>query len=155
MDDPIFWTNSWVIGPLCLLFSIWGYLYLQKCRQNEVRYSSSFASPFAPTCTHYTVQMDKLFGQQYGCLPIEKILPYKWPLAIDVFKSQYDALRSGNLLAYQADYFKEAQLGHTFQVKLLGRIGYFTMNPRNLEYMIQRNYDSKTPTQNYHKISRI
>ncbi|RAL10460.1 uncharacterized protein BO97DRAFT_444664 [Aspergillus homomorphus CBS 101889] len=37
--------------------------------------------------------------------PIHRKLPYKWPLALDIFKSQYYALTRGSLLAYQADYF--------------------------------------------------
>ncbi|QKX57442.1 uncharacterized protein TRUGW13939_04555, partial [Talaromyces rugulosus] len=105
---------------LALLLSGWAYLYIQK---------------------RYQIQADKAFSQEHGCEPIRKRLPYKWPLAIDILKYQYDALMQGNLLAYQADYFQRVQVGHTFEVKLLGRIGYFTSNPKNLEAMLQTNFD--------------
>ena len=60
-----------------------------------------------------------------------------------MLKSQYDALVRGNLLAYQADCFQKFQLGQTFEVRLLGRVGYFTSDPKNLEHMLQTDFDSK------------
>lgn len=74
----------------------------------------------------------------------EKQLPYKWPLAFDVFKRQYDALVAGCLLAFQADYFEKTAVGQTFQVKLLGSIGYFTTDPENLESILQTRFEGKT-----------
>ena len=82
-----------------------------------------------------------VFGERHGCLPIEKRLPYKWPLALDVFKRQYDALVSGNLLAFQAEYFDQTNVGQTFQVKLLGKIGYFTTDPKNIEAIVSTNFE--------------
>jgi hypothetical protein len=72
-----------------------------------------------------------------------KRLPYKWPLALDVFKRQYDALVAGNLLAFQAEYFHETKVGQTFEVKLLGRVGYFTTHPQNLEAILSKNFEGK------------
>lgn len=86
-------------------------------------------------------QTDKAFGERHGCLPIEKKLPYKWPLALDVFKRQYDALVSGNLLAFQAEYFEQTNVGQTFQVKLLGKVGYFTTDPKNIEAIVSTNFE--------------
>jgi hypothetical protein len=83
-------------------------------------------------------QADTIFGEQHGCKPILKRLPYKWPLALDVFKRQYDALVAGNLLAFQAEYFHETKVGQTFEVKLLGRVGYFTTHPQNLEAILSK-----------------
>ncbi|KAL3460320.1 cytochrome P450 [Aspergillus heterothallicus] len=120
MHDLIYWINGWRLGLLTLLLSWYAHFRLQKRRQHRA---------------------DKLFGEQNGCKPIEKKLPYKWPLAIDIFKKQYDALMRGNLLAYQADYFRKFKVGDTFEIKLLGRIGYFTMDPRNLEAMLQTHFD--------------
>ena len=77
-------------------------------------------------------------------MPIESRLPYKWPLALDVFKRQYDALMSGHLLAFQADYFEKAAMGKTFQVKLLGKVGYFTTDPKNLESILLTRFEGKT-----------
>ena len=88
-----------------------------------------------------------LFGEKHGCMLIKKRLPYKWPLALDVFKKQYDALMAGNLLADQSKYFDQTQMGHTFEVKLLGTIGYFTTDPQNLEAILSTNFEGK-PTSN-------
>ena len=84
-----------------------------------------------------------MFGEQHGCMPLKKRLPYRWPLALDVFKRQYDALMAGNLLAFQAEYFDETQVGQTFEVKLLGRVGYFTTDPQNLEAILSTNFEGK------------
>jgi hypothetical protein len=57
-------------------------------------------------------------------------LPFKLPLALDIFKKQYDALVSGHLLAFQSEYFDKNKMGKTFQVKLLGKVGYFTTDSK-------------------------
>lgn len=64
-------------------------------------------------------------------------------MALDVFKRQYDALKAGNLLAFQAEYFDETKVGQTFEVKLLGRVGYFTTDPKNLEAILCTNFEGK------------
>ncbi|KAM4067330.1 cytochrome p450 [Hirsutella rhossiliensis] len=120
MDNLRLWMSGWHIGLLTIIFSVLSYLHVQKRRQDEA---------------------DTLFGWQHGCQPIKKKLPYKWPLAIDVFKGQYNALMRGNLLAYQADFFQKFKVGQTFEVRLLGRVGYFTMDPTNLEHMLQTHFD--------------
>ena len=88
-------------------------------------------------------QADIVFGERHGCMPIQKRLPYKWPLALDVFKRQYDALVAGNVLDFQAEYFDKTKVGQTFEVKLLGRIGYFTTDPKNLEAILSTNFEGK------------
>ncbi|KAL4971288.1 n-alkane-inducible cytochrome P450 [Aspergillus desertorum] len=120
MDDSKTWITGWRLGLLVMLLSWLAYLHKQKRHQDEAK---------------------KLFGQQHGCQPIQSKLPFKWPLAIDIFKKQYDALLRGNLLDYQAEYFKQVQVGQTFEIKLLGRVGYFTMDPRNLEAMLQTHFE--------------
>ena len=89
-------------------------------------------------------QSDKEFGEENGCKPIYRKLPFKWPLALDVFKRQYDALASGHLLAFQSEYFDEAKMGKTFQVKLLGKVGYFTTDPKNLEAILLTRFEGKS-----------
>ena len=89
-------------------------------------------------------QDDEKFGAQNGCMAIEKKLPYKWPLALDVFKRQYDAYMSGHLLAFQADYFEKTDVGQTFQVKLLGKVGYFTTDSKNIESILLTRFEGKT-----------
>lgn len=72
---------------------------------------------------------------------MKKKLPYKWPLAIDILKRQYDALVSGSLLAFQADYFHEMKVDQTFQVNLLGNVGYSTRDPQNIEAIVSTNFE--------------
>ncbi|KAL5335182.1 cytochrome P450 [Aspergillus crustosus] len=84
----------------------------------------------------------QLFAQKHGCRPVHKALPYKWPFALDIFVSQYDALMRGALLATQAEYFETMQVGKTFELKLLDRVGYFTTDPRNLGAILQTDFDS-------------
>lgn len=57
---------------------------------------------------------------------------------------QYDALRSGNLLDVQGEYFQRTQVGQTFEINLLGRVGYFTTDPRNIEAIVATNFEGKT-----------
>ncbi|KAJ5916145.1 hypothetical protein N7504_000160 [Penicillium tannophilum] len=111
--------STWQFVLLVLLSAWWAYILTQKRRQNQAK---------------------KICSDEHGCQPILKRLPYKWPLAIDIFVNQYKALVNGNLLDYQADYFQKHMLGPTFEVKLLGRVGYFTTDPRNLEAMLQTNF---------------
>ena len=34
-------------------------------------------------------------------------------------------------------------MGHTFEVKLLGRVGYFTTDPQNLEAILSTNFEGE------------
>jgi hypothetical protein len=52
-------------------------------------------------------------------------LQYQWPLALGIFKRQYVTLKSGYLLAFQADYVRDTTLSQTFQIRLLGDVGAF------------------------------
>ncbi|KAL4943874.1 hypothetical protein BDV06DRAFT_210718 [Aspergillus oleicola] len=121
MDDISIWVPGWRVVCLTLFLSWWGYSRIQNRREYEAI---------------------QLFEQKHGCKPVHKKLPYKWPLALDIFKTQYNALMNGTLLAAQAEYFEKTQVGKTFEIKLLGRVGYFTTDPRNLEAMLQTDFDS-------------
>ena len=98
-----------------------------------------------------TEQVNDIFGEKHGCMPLQKRLPYQWPLALDILKRQYDAQMSGRLLAFQSEYFERTQVGHTFEVKLLGRIGYFTTDPRNIAAIVSTNFEGKLPKRCYIK----
>ncbi|KAL4874840.1 cytochrome P450 [Aspergillus karnatakaensis] len=115
------WIPGWRIVALGLLLVWWVYLRLQSRGQNKII---------------------QLFGQKHGCKPVYKRLPCKWPFALDILKAQYEAFMRGTLLATQAEYFEKMQIEKTFQIKLLGRVGYFTIDPRNLEAMLQTDFDS-------------
>ncbi|KAL5344729.1 hypothetical protein ACLOAV_010421 [Pseudogymnoascus australis] len=120
MMDKILSNFSLHVGLITLLLAYWIYAYIQRRREYEA---------------------DMIFGEGRGCLPIQKKLPYKWPLALDVFKRQYDAMVSGNLLAFQAEYFDQNNVGQTFQVNLLGKVGYFTTDPKNIEAIVSTNFE--------------
>ncbi|KAL3450885.1 cytochrome P450 [Aspergillus insuetus] len=42
----------------------------------------------------------------------------------------------------QREYFERFQVGQTFETRLVGRVGYFTMDPKNLEAMLQTRFDA-------------
>lgn len=71
-----------VVITLFLAYAI--YIYIQRRKEYEVRVSSE--NPKPPAICLIWDQVDTLFGEQHGCKPILKRLPYKWPLALDVFK---------------------------------------------------------------------
>ena len=68
---------------------------------------------------------------------METILPYKWPLAIDVLKRQYDVLPSQRLLAFQSQYIEKMP---NMELHLLGSRGYMTTDPKNIESIFQKNF---------------
>lgn len=76
-------------------------------------------------------------------MPLEKRLPHKWPFALDLFKKQYDAAKTGKVLAFQAAGFESTKVGKTFEVKLLGQTGYFTTDPENIEAIVSTNFEGK------------
>lgn len=47
-------------------------------------------------------------------------------------------------MAFQADYFAQKEVGQTFEVKLLGNVGYFTTDPKNLEAILSTHFEGKT-----------
>ncbi|PSS06649.1 hypothetical protein M430DRAFT_23348 [Amorphotheca resinae ATCC 22711] len=47
----------------------------------------------------------------------------------------------GDSLAFQADYFEKTSVGQTFEIKLLGKVGYFTKDPKNLEAMLSTRFE--------------
>ncbi|RDL32646.1 Cytochrome P450 [Venustampulla echinocandica] len=69
-------------------------------------------------------ESNKVFGEENGCQPIQKRLLFKWPLAL--------TSSNGNTMFY---------MGKTFQVKLLGKVGYFTTDPRNLEAILLTRFE--------------
>lgn len=65
-------------------------------------------------------------------------LPVKWPLGLDVLKAQYKANADQRLLAYQQPTIDN--LGPSFAVKLLGAVGYTTMDPENVEAVLSSKF---------------
>ncbi|CAG8058938.1 unnamed protein product [Penicillium salamii] len=82
---------------------------------------------------------DKAFGNQQGCLPVQTWIPYKWPLALDILKRQYDASSEQQLLLFQSQYFDK--LGPNMTFKLFGNQGYLTADPKNVEAILSTNFE--------------
>ncbi|KAG9231002.1 cytochrome P450 [Amylocarpus encephaloides] len=78
------------------------------------------------------------FSYRHGCLPMEAKVPYRWPLALDVLKLQYDALPSQRLLEFQSKYFKIAP---SMRLKLFGQTGYMTTDPKNIEAILSTRFE--------------
>ncbi|KAL8888941.1 MAG: hypothetical protein Q9192_006101 [Flavoplaca navasiana] len=83
-------------------------------------------------------QADEAFGRAHGCLPMENVLPYKWPLALDILKRQYDVLPSQRLLA---SYTEDMEKMPNFEIHLFGQIGYMTIDPKNIESMLSTRFE--------------
>lgn len=80
-----------------------------------------------------------MFGNQHDCQPITKQLPVKWPLGINMLRAQLAAISENRLFAYQQPFIDD--LGPNFQIKLLGAIGYTTIDPKNLEAMLSTRFE--------------
>lgn len=69
---------------------------------------------------------------------MKDILPYKWPLALDILKRQYDVLPSQRLLAsYSSDIDKMPNM----EIHLFGQVGYLTTDRRNIESMLSTRFE--------------
>ena len=69
---------------------------------------------------------------------METVLPYKWPLALDILKRQYDALPDQHLLAFQSPFIEKMP---NMKLHLLGNVGYMTTDPKNVEAILQTNFE--------------
>ncbi|KAL8825522.1 MAG: hypothetical protein Q9170_007757 [Blastenia crenularia] len=65
-------------------------------------------------------------------------LPYKWPLAIDILKRQYDVLPEQRLLASYNQYIDKWP---NFEIHLFGQVGYFTTDPKNIECVLSSQFE--------------
>lgn len=65
--------------------------------------------------------------------------PHKWPFALDVLKRQYDANSGQRLLAFQTHFFDK--LGPNMELKLLGAVGYMTIEPKNVEALLSSRFE--------------
>lgn len=75
---------------------------------------------------------------------METVLPYKWPLALDILKRQYDALPDQRLLAFQSPYMEKMP---NMKLHLLGNVGYMTTDPKNVEAILQTNFEGENRCQ--------
>ena len=67
--------------------------------------------------------------------------PYKWPLALDLLKQQYDANKAKRLLSTQASLYTYYELGPNIEYTLLGATGFLTFDPENLEAIFSTHFE--------------
>lgn len=65
-------------------------------------------------------------------------MPYKWPLALDLVKRQYDILFGDHTFERMTPYF---DLAETCCIHLFGLTGYFTTDPDNIETILSTNFE--------------
>jgi cytochrome P450 len=65
-------------------------------------------------------------------------VPYKWPLALDLLKIQYDALRSGHTLESFTRYIN---IEGTIRFELFGATGYIINDPKNIEAILSTRFE--------------
>lgn len=70
---------------------------------------------------------------------METWIPYKWPLALDILKRQYDALPDQRILLFQSQFFDK--IGPNMTFKLLGSQGYLTADPKNVESILSTKFE--------------
>lgn len=63
----------------------------------------------------------------------------KWPLGLDVLRAQLAAIAENRLFAYQQPFIDD--LGPNFVIKMLGSMGYTTLDPINLEAMLSTRFE--------------
>lgn len=71
---------------------------------------------------------------------METKLPYKWPLALDILKRQYDALPSQRLLAFQTQFIEKMP---NMELRLFGQVGYLVTDPRIVESMLSTRFEGE------------
>ncbi|KAK8136875.1 n-alkane-inducible cytochrome P450 [Apiospora sp. TS-2023a] len=83
-------------------------------------------------------QVEHAIALQNNCKPVKPYVPYKWPLALDLVKRQYDILFSDHTFEGMTPYF---DLAGTCCIHLFGLTGYFTTEPDNIEAILCTNFE--------------
>ena len=78
---------------------------------------------------------------QYGCQPVLAYVPYKWPLAMDLLKRQYEILFGDHAFEGLTPYFGIAA---TCCIHIFGATGYFTTDPENVEAILSTRFEDYT-----------
>ena len=85
------------------------------------------------------VQADELYGKRRGCQPVTRHLPVKWPLGINVLRAQLAAIADNRLFAHQQAFIDD--LGPNFMIKMLGSMGFTTIDPENIEAVLSTRFE--------------
>jgi cytochrome P450 len=83
-------------------------------------------------------QLEAAITAQYNCKPVLPFVPYKWPLALDLVKRQYEILFGDHTLEGLTPYF---DIAATCCIHLFGLTGYFTTDPENVEAILSTRFE--------------
>ena len=86
--------------PLSILVLAY-FLYRLHQRRREYEVLISIIHAILLPYLTPNVQADMVFGNQHGCQPMTAQFPVKWPLGIDVLRSQLIAIADDRLFAYR------------------------------------------------------
>ncbi|KAH7324595.1 cytochrome P450 [Stachybotrys elegans] len=83
-------------------------------------------------------KLEMAIVEQFDCKPVVPFVPYKWPLALDLLKRQYDILVSSHTFEGFTPYF---DIAGTVCVHFFGQKGYFTTDPDNVEAILNTKFE--------------
>jgi len=83
-------------------------------------------------------QLEIAIAEQHGCKPVQPYIPYRWPLALDLLKKNYEILFSDHTLEGLTPYFGIAK---TCCIHTFGVTGYFTTDPENVEAILSTKFE--------------
>ncbi|KAI8954526.1 cytochrome P450 [Xylaria longipes] len=83
-------------------------------------------------------KLEASIAAQNNCEPVVPFVPYKWPLALDLLKRQYDILFSDNTFERLTPFFN---IAGTCRIHLFGLTGYFTTDPENIEAILSTQFE--------------
>lgn len=84
------------------------------------------------------MKADLLYVKNHQCERL-KVLPYKWPLALDLLFEVYRHAMKGQILHLLSNLVMP--LPPTFEQKLLGLSGIDTMDPKNIEALLGTQFE--------------
>ncbi|KAI1357977.1 cytochrome P450 [Xylaria arbuscula] len=83
-------------------------------------------------------KLEASIAKQNNCEPVIPFVPYRWPLALDLLKRQYDILFSDNTFERLTPFFS---IAGTCRIHLFGITGYFTTDPANIETILSTKFE--------------
>ncbi|KAI1768963.1 cytochrome P450 [Hypoxylon sp. FL1150] len=84
-------------------------------------------------------KLELALTKQYHCEPVLPRVLYKWPLALDLLKVNFDAFFSGHTLEALTTYY--ISIAETARLELWGVTGYITTDPENIETILSTRFD--------------
>ncbi|TAQ86300.1 hypothetical protein B7494_g5374 [Chlorociboria aeruginascens] len=82
--------------------------------------------------------LENAIAEHHNCKPVLASVPYRWPLALDLLKVQYDAFSGSHTLEDLAPYIT---IAGTIRLGLWGVTGYITTDPKNIETILSTRFE--------------